>query len=165
MYFPYCVFNYPLRRKSDTEKQETKLARHPKLEDVTGNAKYTVFETTFCSSSEKTIEDGFFSGVATRKYRKVSETDRCRLVEAYNNDKDVYALAKDLGINRDTVYRLIKRYIKTGEIKAASSGGRRFEKVTEDMKKKLEELVEEKNDFTLQELAEKLYSLGFPKVH
>ena len=100
MYFPYYAFNYPLRRKSDTKKQETKLARNPKVEDVTGNAKYTVFERTFCSSSEKTIEDGFFSGVDTRKYRKVSKTDRCHLVEAYNNDKDVYALAKDLGINR-----------------------------------------------------------------
>ena len=102
-----------------------------------------------------------------RKKRKTtSKVDRDRLINAYENDEDIEAVIKALGLKNDTAKRIIKRYIKTGERYAKKRGGKRTGKVTPEMAQKLEQLVEMYKDWTLQQYSDELTEkYGFPSVH
>ena len=99
------------------------------------------------------------------KKKEVTKQDRDRLIDAYENDEDLNAVITALKLKKDTAYRILKRYIKTGERYARKRGGRTVTKATEEMQKRLEELVEENKDWTLQEYATALSEEGFPTVH
>ena len=46
----------------------------------------------------------------SRCYRRVSDTDRERMIERYEQDEDFFTTANGLGISRTTAYAVIRQY-------------------------------------------------------
>jgi transposase len=81
---------------------------------------------------------------------------RKRIIECYNNKEgSIRKLALRFKLAPSTVWELVKRYEKTGELGHTSPPGR-TPKIGEQGLKKIEELIAKKNDLTLVELVEHL---------
>ena len=53
-----------------------------------------------------------------RKNNTTSKADRERILAAHENGADTTMISKTLGIKRGTVYAILKKYWKTGDIEA-----------------------------------------------
>ena len=99
------------------------------------------------------------------KLRVVSYEKRQALINACEQDQDVYKLVAVKQIMRDTAHRLVKRYQETGSQGPApnKSGVRR--KVTPEVLAFLEEVLDKQPDQILKEMTENIQETGFLKVH
>ena len=88
--------------------------------------------------------------------RKVSNTDRQRLVTAYEGGEDFVALADVLGINRDTARSVIRVWREEGRVERLPRGGPRNRRVDEEMVATILEIAREEPFSTLTAIKEKL---------
>ena len=89
-------------------------------------------------------------------YSKISENDKQRLFEAYQQGEDYIQLAKLLNIKRTTAYHIIKRAETNGGAVAKPRGGVRHSKMTREMKNTIRDIVERHPDFTIRMINEEL---------
>ena len=82
-------------------------------------------------------------------YSKVSVADKERLYQAHVRGDDYVRLAEILGINRTTVYHIIRRGNQREGVVALPRGGKRTEKVTAETQRTVLDIVHEHPDFTL----------------
>jgi len=81
---------------------------------------------------------------------------RQRIVDAYRNDEgSVRDLAERFAVAPNTVQNYLTRMRATGRLDASPPGGGSRPKIDEEGLEQLRMLVEEKNDLTLPELAER----------
>lgn len=82
---------------------------------------------------------------------------RQRIVESYEADEgSIRQLAKRYKVGPDAVCRLLKRYRETGSVNPLPQGGSKPRKLTSSHLDALKVLVEEDNDATLAQLAQRL---------
>lgn len=88
----------------------------------------------------------------------VTDSDRKRLIDKFNENEDFLTTAQELGIKRTTAYSIISKYVKTGEIYSRHGGGR-YNKVDNEMIDFLLMLIEATPTITLRELNENLRTI------
>ena len=71
---------------------------------------------------------------ARGRYHRVSDADRGRIVEAYQEGLDYVVCAAQLGVRRSTAYSIIRRFQETGATEAAARGGGRPPKMDSEMR-------------------------------
>lgn len=82
---------------------------------------------------------------------------RQRIIESYHQGEgSIRQLAARYKVGRDCVRRLIKRHRETGSVAPLPSGGHKLTSLTPSHREKLLALVEEDNDATLAQLAQRL---------
>ena len=84
-----------------------------------------------------------------RTYGKISLTDRKRIFEAYEEEKDWRAMAKALGVNERTAYEWIRRGQKSPKAKGGS-----VTKKTDAIDDALDEWISENPSITLANLVD-----------
>lgn len=93
------------------------------------------------------------------KYNTTSDIDRERIVKSYLSNKNWLDLAFQLGVKNKTARSIIAKYESTGEIKARKRGGFRYRKLDDEMKEKLEEMLNENPSLTIKNLNLKIKSI------
>jgi transposase len=89
---------------------------------------------------------------------------RTRIIKAYEiGQGSIRQLAKQFQVGEATVWRLVSRYRKEGEIRPKVSPGRK-RKLNEKNLSFLRKLIHKKNDMTLEELREALSKQSSLKV-
>lgn len=91
----------------------------------------------------------------------VSDSDRQRLISAYENGRDYIETARVLGIQRRTACEIILIFKRTGRRHALSRGGRRPHIINDEMHEHLLNFVGEKPTATLDEMKANLLD-AFP---
>ena len=86
------------------------------------------------------------------RYRRVSEEDRQRIVDAFRDGADYVACAAQLGVRRGTAYSIIRRSQITGTAAAAAHAGGRPPKMDAEMRDFCMLLIEELPTITLREI-------------
>jgi transposase len=86
---------------------------------------------------------------------QVSNTDRERIVDAYLSGRVASSIAEILGINRSTVYGIIKAYKDDGRIQAKMRGGVQAKKLSPLHREQVKSWVDENCSLTLKSLATK----------
>ena len=66
-------------------------------------------------------------------YSKVSQADKERLYQLYQNGDDYLHLARLLGVKRTTAYHIVRRAVENDGVVAKPRGGKRVQKVTDEM--------------------------------
>lgn len=90
-------------------------------------------------------------------YQRISEVDKQRIVDAHNNDEDYVETARLLGVKRTTAWAIIRRFLESGLVVRPRGGFRQeANKVDEEMKNTLVEIVEEHAAFTLSQVKNEL---------
>jgi len=90
---------------------------------------------------------------ARGQYRRISNVDRSRLVEAFEgNNQDYLELADNLGINRSTARSIVATFIRSGRRDKLPRGGATHHKMDDDMKNHLEVILERNPLLTLQQM-------------
>ena len=80
---------------------------------------------------------------------------RQKIIDTYNSEKiSQRQLAKQFRVALSFVEKLLKRYRQTGEIGAKGHGGGRTPKLSPEQLAVVAQLIEAKNDATLEELCE-----------
>ena len=80
---------------------------------------------------------------ARGQYRRISNVDRSRLVEAFEgNNQDYLELADNLGINRSTARSIVATFIRSGRRDTLPRGGATHHKMDDDMNNHLEVILE-----------------------
>ena len=74
-------------------------------------------------------------------YNKINNTDKARLIAAYNKGDDIYKLAQQLGIKNCTARAIIVRDINRDGQPARPHGGKRNTKIDGEMKDVISDLV------------------------
>lgn len=87
---------------------------------------------------------------------RVSNTDRRRIVDTFENGEDYLNLADTLSINRDTARSIIRVWRDEGRVERRAQGGRRNIRVDEEMKAVMLEIAREEPFSTLTAIKEKL---------
>lgn len=83
----------------------------------------------------------------------IANIDKERLVRAHENGDDVMELGRMLGItNRKTIYHIIYRYKKSGNITSGHRGGYCQSKINEEIGEKLLVFIDKQYDSTLTEM-------------
>ena len=82
---------------------------------------------------------------------RISAEDKRRIIDAHNNGEDYEETARVLGIARGTAWSIISRHQRTGVI-ARPRGGRRNVKVDQEMSQQRVQIVEERPEFTLNQI-------------
>ena len=88
-------------------------------------------------------------------YKRISLTDRQRIVRAFQEGRDFMSLADDLEIKRQTARSIIISYRRNGVIEPQPKVGRVFLKVYDEMKSAVIRYVENKPAITLKEICER----------
>lgn len=88
--------------------------------------------------------------------QQIGAKDKERLVASYLEGQDYMKFAAFLGIKENTAYRIIHRAIKRNGIVIVPRGGKRYEKVDDDMRRMVETLIEENPCLTLKAINENL---------
>ena len=61
-----------------------------------------------------------------RRYNRIADDDRQRIIECFNNGQDFLTLAATLGVKRTTTYSIVRRYNQNGYVlRRPNAGGRR----------------------------------------
>ena len=89
-------------------------------------------------------------------YRSVANVDRERLVNAFVEGRDYQVVAKDLGIARQTARNIIVNFCKDGRVERRPTGGRRNQKIDDEMIQYLIAKIESKPTSTLNELKQQM---------
>ena len=92
-------------------------------------------------------------------YRRISQVDRDRLINAFVADQDWLQLADQLGVRRQTARSIVLRYQRTGERQRGNRGGRREAqvRVTAEIRQAIIAYVTNHPQTTLKNLADHLY--------
>lgn len=83
--------------------------------------------------------------------RRISETDKERIINAFNNGEDYVQTAALLGIGRTTAWGIVRRFQQTGLV-VRPRGGARNLKVDEEMISEMMRTVEERAEYTLVQI-------------
>ena len=86
----------------------------------------------------------------------LSEDTRERLVQAYENTKDVSEVALMFNVSESTVFRLVGQKRKTGSLALQTSKRGRKSSLTPEMLTSIEDKLHSQPDITLQEMIEEL---------
>ena len=90
-------------------------------------------------------------------YRRVSNVDRGRLIEAFeDNHADYLELADTLGIKRSAARSIVATYLRTGRHEKLPTGGAHNTKVDEEMRDELERLLDVNPLLTLTQMKDEL---------
>ena len=90
-------------------------------------------------------------------YRRVSNVDRGRLIEAFeDNHADYIELADTLGIKRSTARSIVATYLRTGRHEKLPTGEAHNTKVDEEMRDELERLLDVNPLLTLTQMKDEL---------
>jgi len=102
-----------------------------------------------------------------RRNRRVSNTDRGRLIASYEKGEDFILLADSLDINRDTARSIIRVWRAEARIERLPQGGSRNRKMDEEMIDTLLEIARSEPFSTLVNIKEKLEDRlpNKPRVH
>ena len=87
--------------------------------------------------------------------RHISEEDKRRLIDAYDEGRSYQEVADVLGIKRGTAYHVIRRFKNTGVV-ARMRGGRNHQLVDEEMEDAVVSIVEQHPEFTLAQINHEL---------
>lgn len=85
-------------------------------------------------------------------YQNISNVDRNRIINAYEEGRDYLHVATVLGICRQTANGIVKLFQRTGQRDKRPKGGAKNQKVTNDYKELIIAMVEEKPTITLKEI-------------
>ena len=86
------------------------------------------------------------------RYRRIGNEDRGRLIDAFEAQRDYIQLADNLEINRNTARSIITTYLREGRRNKLQRGGARNTKMDDEMKERLEHLIDRYPLMTLQEM-------------
>ena len=86
---------------------------------------------------------------------ETSNSDRQRIVDSYIEGKPVKTITEVLGLNRTTVYGIIRTYTTENRIEKKPRGGRRNQKLTLEHKDRIRAFVDEDCSLSLRELVDK----------
>nr|XP_054756147.1 uncharacterized protein LOC129262123 [Lytechinus pictus] len=90
-------------------------------------------------------------------YKRISDDDRRRVVEAFEgNEQDYLETADDLGIKRSTARSIVRTYLETGRAEKRPRGGARNSKIDEEVRNYLRAAVESNPRLTLSQMKDKL---------
>lgn len=78
------------------------------------------------------------------------------IVKAYERNHDAKEAARNFGVHRSTVYRLVKQMKETGSVKLQTSKRGRHQILNETDIENIRKTVEEQSDITIDEIIEKL---------
>ncbi|XP_046803550.1 uncharacterized protein LOC124419134 [Lucilia cuprina] len=98
--------------------------------------------------------------VERKKYKKYSDQDRSRILEAANRGNDWSELAASLGICYKTAHNWVVNYKEC----ALKRGGNKPKILTENEINDILSWVEEKSDITLKEISNKIYAQSEKRV-
>ena len=82
-------------------------------------------------------------------YSKISDADKRRIYDSYLRGDDYLETALLWGIKRTTAYNIVKR---ANENDGQVAGGRRRNKVSDEMRREVLDIVELHPDFTIQRI-------------
>ena len=85
-------------------------------------------------------------------YSKISDADKRRIYDSYLRGDDYLETALLLGIKRTTAYNIVKRANENDGQVAIPRGGRRRNKVSDEMRREVLDIVELHPDFTTQRI-------------
>ena len=94
--------------------------------------------------------------MAMNRRNQVTNTDRGRVVAAYEGGEDFVALGDALGINRDTARSVIRVWREEGRVERIPRGGTRNRRVDEEMIAAIHDIAREEPFSTLTTIKEKL---------
>ncbi|XP_061504544.1 uncharacterized protein LOC133393317 [Anopheles gambiae] len=98
------------------------------------------------------------TSAATRRVVKTtSDSDRKRVITAYENGSAPSAISQMLNIKRPTVYGIINKYNATWQIAAAKRGGTCKKKLSQDAVESIRAWIDEDCAITLKSLAQKVF--------
>lgn len=90
-------------------------------------------------------------------YRRISDVDRGRLIDAFeNNVADYIQVADTLDIKHSTARSIVATYLRTGRREKQPRGGPRNGKVDQDMRDALQRMLEENPLLTLGQMKDNL---------
>ena len=81
---------------------------------------------------------------------RISDTDKERLIAAFNGNADYLELARNLGINRSSAYSIVRRSQEPAPVN--NWGGRRGSKVDQEMIDVMVDTVETHSTYTLNQI-------------
>ncbi|XP_072025585.1 uncharacterized protein [Amphiura filiformis] len=91
------------------------------------------------------------------RYNKVSDADRNRIIDAFENEGgDYLTVADTLGVKRQTARSIIVTFIRAGRRDALQRGGARPPKVDQEMRDSLQEIIQESPLLTLEQINDEL---------
>ena len=94
---------------------------------------------------------------ARGRYRRISDVDRNRLIDAFEaDDADYLQVADTLGIKHSTARSIIGIYLRDGRRNKLPKGGPVNQKIDDDMRNALQRYLDENPLLTLRELNAKL---------
>ena len=88
--------------------------------------------------------------------KRLEKDERLQIVEAHKNGAGVTALAREYGVSRWTVYRLVERYEKTGNVELSFSRCGRKTKLTKAQLAAIQKALAESPNIRMQELHDRL---------
>lgn len=97
-----------------------------------------------------------------RRNKIVSEADRRRIVDSFDNGEDFIAVAATLGVKRTTAYTIVRRYQATGQVARTPRVGGRQPKLDPESIDFLVSLIDANPCITLTEMNATLREI-FPR--
>ncbi|XP_058117054.1 uncharacterized protein LOC131286316 [Anopheles ziemanni] len=91
-----------------------------------------------------------------RKYKAIPDSDRAKIIFAFEKGVPTIEISKTLQINRTTVSAVISKYRKTGIIQAKKRGGSKGKKMSEIHISRIRALREENSSISLKKISLKL---------
>ena len=104
----------------------------------------------------------FFALSSMSRRNRVSDTDRMRIITAYENNQDYVALADSLSINRDTARSIVRVWMTESRVERRPQGGARNVRMDREMINALLEIAREEPFTTLTTIKEK-FEQRFPE--
>ena len=87
------------------------------------------------------------------RYRRTSNEDRRRIIEAFESEnRDYLELADDLGIKRATARSIVATFLREGRQEKLARGGATHAKMDDDMRNRLQFVLERNPLMTLQQM-------------
>ena len=86
----------------------------------------------------------------------ISVVDKQRLLTAYENGEDYVVLAAQLSIKKNTAAKILRRVISRGGVLAIPHGGKTDEKVDDEMRAEVEDILSTNPSITLKTLNQTL---------
>ena len=88
--------------------------------------------------------------------KRLEKEDRLRIIEEHKNGAGMTALAREYGVSRWTVYRLVQRFKETGKVDLSFDRCGRKTKLTKPQLAAIRKAVAENPDIRMQELHDRL---------
>lgn len=88
--------------------------------------------------------------------KRLNKEARFRIIEAHKNGASTAALAREYGVSRWTVYRLVQRFEETGQVDLRFARCGRKPKLTASQLAAIQKALAEEPNLRMQELHERL---------